>query len=497
MKTTRPLLIAAASFLVSAAAHGQETTEAYEDVDPYEELGLHSSDDSYAEDESVVDDDISSSGAVSAEPTEREFLREYANFVRLLEDQNFDEADISAKRVIQMAIQLYGPQSQETAKALNNLGVIQNNNRQYDAAMQNFSTAVEILETIEDRLNEQLVNPLKGLGAAQLGSGRPDLASKTYTRATHITHVNEGPHNIEQVEILESLAEAFVRLGDLDSARNVLDRMHILNVKHFSDDALGLLPSLMRRASWQHRAGYYNDERATYRRALRVIEDGAGKTDPRLVDPLIKLGQSFYYYEPLPDNMQRPLSSAATGEVYFKRANRIAVRNPNFPWLERAAAALALADYYVVKEQYSRANKIYTDIWEELSGDDSRLEMRKELLEQPHPIWEEALPAYTNSAAGMAQKVPGEIQIGSVTVAFQVTQKGRVRIENTVSDPPEFTDMQRMAQREVKGRVYRPKIADGESVSSDTQTFRHEFRYRRSELEELREKNREKMAEST
>src|SRR5210317_1462434 len=182
-----------------------------------------------------------------------------------------------------MSIEIFGPQSAETAKALNNLAIVQHNNKQFEAAIQNFTSAIEIIEVIEDRLNAGLVNPLKGLGAAQLSNGRPDLATNSFIRARHITHVNEGPHNIEQVEILESLAEANVQLGDIEAARDVLDRIHALNVRHFEDNSLGLLPSLIRRADWQHRAGYFNDERATYRRAVRIIEESAGKKDARLL----------------------------------------------------------------------------------------------------------------------------------------------------------------------------------------------------------------------
>ena len=75
-----------------------------------------------------------------------------------------------------MAIKVYGPQSRETANALNNLGIVQHSNGQYDAAIQNFTSSVEIIELVSDRLNDALVNPLKGLGAAQLGNGRPDQA---------------------------------------------------------------------------------------------------------------------------------------------------------------------------------------------------------------------------------------------------------------------------------------------------------------------------------
>lgn len=490
MRYTPKILLAALGLVSPVIAFAQD------EGDPYEDLGLYSESPDFENEQALAEAAEAEAEAAAIEalqnPTESDFRREYSNFVRLVEEQNFDEADISAKRVIQMAIRLFGPQSLETAKALNNLAIVQNSNQQYDAAIQNFASSIEIIELQEDRLNSALVNPLRGLGSAQLGGGRPDLASKSFTRATHITHVNDGPHNIEQVEILEALAEAFVQLGDIDAARSVLNRIHILNVKHFSGDALGLLPSLMRRATWQHRAGYYNDERATYRSAVRIIEDAAGKNDPLLVDPLIKLGESFYYYEPLPDSSQNGFAVSATGETYLKRANRIARRSEDFPWLELATTRLALADYYIVGQSYSRAKNIYEEVWNSLSSDDERMAMRRELLEQPLPIWVEPLPAHTNAAAGMSSTAPGEIQIGTVTVTYSVTQKGRVRIEETVSEPAEFTDMQRMVEREVKRRIYRPRIVNGVTTGADSQTFRHEFRYRMSELEQMRRENRER-----
>ena len=56
--------------------------------------------------------------------TEDDVLREHAHFISLLEEQNYDAADIAAKRVIEMSIRFYGPQSHETAKALINLAVV-------------------------------------------------------------------------------------------------------------------------------------------------------------------------------------------------------------------------------------------------------------------------------------------------------------------------------------------------------------------------------------
>lgn len=425
---------------------------------------------------------IADGDAPAAVPTEEAVLREFQRFRQLIEEQNFDEADSAAKRIVQMSIQVYGPQSHETAKALSNLAIVQHNNQQFDAAIQNFTSAIEILEVIEDRLNEQLVNPLQGLGAAQLGSGRPDLASQSFGRATHITHVNEGPHNFQQIELLESMAEANVRLGDIETARDILDRIHILNVRHFENDAMGLLPSLMRRASWQHRAGYYNDERATYRRAIRIIEEAAGKDDPRLVDPLIRLGNSFYYYEPLSDGAQRPVMSS--GELYLKRAARIADSVEDFPWLEKATAKLALADYYVYADAHNRARTLYKEVWDLLSADEDRLDMRTELLGEPKPIREESVPTHTEAAAGVGRRANGT-RTGTVSVTYTVSLRGRISNIRSEASPPQFTDMLRMVHREIRRRVFRPQIIDGEPVDSGQQQFRHEFVYLKSELDKV------------
>ena len=217
---------------------------------------------------------------------EQQLLAQFERYKSLMDDGVLDEADTVAKRVVELAIRVSGPESTDTARALTNLAIVQHRTQQYDAARQNFQSAVEIIESNEDRLNAQLVNPLRGLGVAQLEGGRPDLAVSTFQRAVHVTHVNEGPHNLDQVEILNSLAEASLRLGSTEEARDIQDTIYALNARHYADNVLDLLPALMERAIWQHRAGFIYDERTTYRRVIRIIEEVFGKDDLRLIDPL-------------------------------------------------------------------------------------------------------------------------------------------------------------------------------------------------------------------
>jgi tetratricopeptide (TPR) repeat protein len=424
--------------------------------------------------------------AVDSLTDEQRLSNEFERYRRLVNEDAMDEADTSAKRIVEMAIRMYGPQSHETAKALSNLALVQYKNGQFDPAIQNFESAVEIIEILEDRLNERLVNPLKGLGAAQLGNGRPDLAVRTFNRATHITHVNEGPHNLDQVEILESLAESTLRMGDTKGARSLLDRIHVLNVRHFENNELGLIPSLMRRADWQHRAGYYNDERATYRRAIRIVEAKLGKNDPQLIIPLGKLGQSFYFIDVSATATQQQ-GLVSTGELYFKRAARIAEQSPDVGWRQLAETKLDLADHYVYVESHNRARKLYGEVWELLSGDEERLAARGELLEEPSILVSGPLPTYAGKEASGV--VSGDqFLTGTIRVDYTVSPRGRVRNIRTEAIPPEFTDIQRVVHREIRRRVFRPQMVDGEVQESANLVFEHSFFYRQAYLDELMKK---------
>lgn len=418
---------------------------------------------------------------------EEQLLEEFARYRRLMQQGTLDEADTAAKRIIEMAIRVYGPQSRETASALNNLGIVQHSTGQYDAAIQNFTSSVEIIEAVEDRLNNALVNPLKGLGAAQLGSGRPDLAQKTFARAAHITHVNEGPHNLDQVEILESIAETFIRMGDTKEARLILDRIHVINVKHFERNPMGLLPSLMNRAAWQHRAGYYAEERSSYRRAIRIVESSAGNNDPLLVEPLRRLGESFYFIDVKMATPQQQ-GLVATGEMYFKRAVRIAEKSKDFGWRDLVETKIALADYYTFTEAQNRARKIYKEVWSFLSTDEEKLAVRNAMFADPVAIRTERLPEYAGGIKNNNSS-RNDLIAGKVIVNYTVSTRGRVRELKTEIIPPEFADMQKMVHREVRRRIFRPRLADGIPVESAGLIFEHRFSYVQSDLDALREAN--------
>lgn len=418
---------------------------------------------------------------------EDQLIREFQLYKELMANDILDEADNVAKRVVELAIRTKGPESRDTAKALTNLAIVQHKNREYIAAQQNFQQAVDILEESEDRLAAALINPLKGLGASQLEAGRPDLANRTLGRAVHISHVNEGPHNVQQIELLEALAESNLRLGEVEIAKDLYDTIYSINAREHHGNEFGMVPSLMRRAAWQHRAGYINDERATYRRIIRIIETRVGKDDLSLIEPLQMLGKSYFFA----DTSGTPSLSGTTpttGEVYFKRALRIAEEHPDAGWRVKAEAKLALADYYLFGGNLSRARSSYRDAWDVMSADESRYEMRDEELGRVIALRQKPLPQYAGEAEpSLGPNANRDLLRGSVSYRYAITQRGKVSgLKIIEAQPPEFQSMQNAIQREMRSRLYRPRFQDGDPIMTPDIANTHTFYYRQADLEALR-----------
>jgi tetratricopeptide (TPR) repeat protein len=417
---------------------------------------------------------------------EKELVFQYDRYVTLVRDGVFDEAESVAKRVVELTIKIDGPQSTSFSKALTNLALVQHHTGQYDAAQQNFQSAIDIIETNEDRLNGALVNPLKGLGTAQLELGRPDMADLSFRRAVHVSHVNNGPHNLSQISALESLAETHMRLGSLEEASRHQDMIYALNERAFSSNPIGMIPSLMRRADWQLHAGLVADQRTTLRRAIRIIEDSTSSDDLQLVEPLTRLGQSHFYVV-VGTSQSLSQETITSGEIYFKRALRIASQSPDPDWEMIAETSLALGDYYMFQGNEQRARKVYKSSWQNLSVGEDRLAYRAEQLEQVVPLRENPIQTYIKAPS--TDPVTGKnlpVLQGVITIAYDVSSRGRAtNLKIVESQPAGFTEMERLVQRAIRGRIYRPRFVDGASVVTDGQILVHRFFYQQTDLDAL------------
>jgi tetratricopeptide (TPR) repeat protein len=416
-----------------------------------------------------------------------DFDQQSARLSSLVRDGALDEAENVAKGRVEAAIRQSGPRSIDTAFALTDLGSVQVRTEQFVAAEQNFQTAIEIIGEVENRLHAFAVDPLKGLGQAYLESGKPELAIPKFSAAIHITHVNSGPHNIEQVELLESLAESQLRAGQDSEARDTQDLILAINDRYYRDDRLAMVAPLMRRGEWLFRNNSFLEARDTYRQVVRIIESEHGKNDLRLIEPLIQLGRTYLYVDM---TGAQPLAGTAapTGESYHKRALRIAEKAPAIDWTRLVSTQLALGDFYTLRDDYNSAWSSYRKAWDLMSADPSRRERRADLLGDAYPLTKMSIPplsARTPDTRGIESE--GALLVGSITATYMINDRGRVtNLDVAEVDPPQFTEMADHVMRELRRRIFRPRFDETGPVATPSQEFTHWFQYSRAELDLLR-----------
>ncbi|HWM27039.1 MAG TPA: tetratricopeptide repeat protein [Woeseiaceae bacterium] len=435
----------------------------------------------------IDDPDAGAETATLEEESPQEQLQRYFMLYKAaLENKAYLEADTLAKRVVELSIELFGVNSVDSARALTNLGIAQHQNDNYEAAILNYNAAIDIIERVEDRLNSNLVNPLKGRGAAELASGQPDQAVESFERAVHISHVNEGPHNLEQVEILESLAETFLSVGELDEVEDIQAHIFSLEARDVQLDSLDAIPALERQARWQHRLQFFEKERYTWRKIIEIIEERRSEDDLSLIAPLTDLGKSYLYVGEPSMAFHQP-SSVSSGEIYLKRALRIAESNPEATWKTKEETMLALGDFYILSGKPGRAEKIYSETWQLLSGDEEKLKDRHDHLETLVRLVDAQPPMYVGIDGEVRSDLPGDTyQTGKIVYDYSVSSRGLTTgIDMVEAEPAGFEDMERAVLNNLRAMMHRPRLVEGSAVQTDDLVYTHKFFYRESDLVEM------------
>lgn len=415
-----------------------------------------------------------------------ELQRLFGLYREALSNKDYLEADVLAKRVVELSIRINGLDSHDSAKAITNLGIAQHNNKDYESALLNFSASIGIVERIDDRLSRALINPLQGLAATQAALGRPDMARKSYQRAVHVSHVNDGPHNSDQVQTLESMAELYLSMGEFKEATGVHENIYSIQSRKIDPRSLDILPALQKRADWQHRLQRFQSERATWRQIINILERHKGKDSLELITPLKNLGKSYLFVSPAEYDYQ-PEVSTVSGESHLRRANRIADSNPDADWQVVEDTLLALGDYYILSGRPNRGAKVFEEAWVLLSDGEQpeRLKNRKDHLEAP-VILQNVYPAkYLNSERNDEPKeAPPSFETGTISIGFRVEPNGRLSNMRLIeAQPAAIGDFDKTIARHLRRLIYRPRLQDGQMVATDNIVYTHDFFYRQSDLE--------------
>ena len=403
-------------------------------------------------------------------------------YLDAIADEMFDEADQIAKQMIEESIQTYGIDSHESASAMINLGMAQHGQEDFESAITNYETAIDIIERIENHLDKTLINPLKGLAEAQLSINRADLAENSYNRAIHISHVNDGPHNLQQLENLQSLADVYASSNEPKRAADVEKRIYYLQSRNIDPDSLEMIPALETLAKSQRKALQYEKERRTWRKIIRITETHKGKESLDLIKPLTELGRSYIFIHFATMAYDDP-PVVSKGDSYLKKAIRITEENPDTSWLQIVEAKMNLADYYILSDRANRSYKLYRIIWDLLSEDKIKLEYRAVSLEIPVILERINPPIYFEDSSTSTQtETPSEYKEAFVSFNFNVTKRGLARNINRASFNPDGLDaMHKVIGNNIRHLVYRPKFKNRDPVIAQNVSYKHQFFYKQNE----------------
>ncbi len=415
----------------------------------------------------------------------------WSAYEQALDSGLYSEAEIAAKQLLERAIREGRRDEQSTADLLTKLALVQRLNRDFAAAQQNYELAVNIIESRRDMLDLALVEPLLGIANTHIDNERPDLALEFLDRALHVRHVNEGPHSLEQTETLEVLATAYRQTGKLREAADVADRLYLLYGRNYPDNSMELVPVLLKKGHILGEVGERREQRNAYIEAVNIVEHNEGKSSVRLIAPFIGLGKSYAaeYFEHY--RLARPGGDLSEGrdankdrllnrgKSYYESALELARSNADVEWQLHSEALLALADFYTVREEQSRARVLYRDAWQLLAQDEARLEWRRAELESALPL-QQLQPDLTVALPfGAEESGSGSsYATGFIVTQFTVTRRGRLADISLVEISPERNAaIEAEVKRALSEFVYRPRFENGLAVDTPNQTLRYSFPY--------------------
>lgn len=401
---------------------------------------------------------------------ERELAQ--AQFLRLMEEKRYAEAETIATQIVRITTQLSAEQDIALASPLKNLATAQLEKGDLTAAATNYQACIDLVERRAGVLSERLTDPLLGLGKAYLKSGRYEDSRLAYERALQVNHANEGFYNLEQLPIRDGLSEALLGLDNEEDADFQQETQVAIQRHRTGEASVELVPALIKLARWQQRTERHDLANLNWRFADEILRKTGHTQDPEMIEVL--LGRS---------DSARSTGQFGSGLAYLKRALELVDARPMPDRARRGELLVEIGDTNMVLLKTRTALDRYAEAWKALSEDDPALIARRDaLLGQPVLLAGPMPDALTRTARKISPRErAGALAEGIVLARLAVDEQGfphDVVVEE--SNPPRMLDDQVVGA--LRKSLFRPRFVDGVAVATPVTRYRHEFRFARSEL---------------
>ena len=409
--------------------------------------------------------------------TDADRLAVYKEFLTHYNAKKYADAQPFAEKLVALTEEQYGAEDLQLTRPLTNLATVQYRQGQFPAAIENYQRTLRILQTKSTIADKAQIIPLHGLGVSFLGNKDPESAVVALKRAADLSRNTDGLFNINQIEFIDPLIEAYAATGRYAEAEK--ESLYAMRVEEaaYGRSSVKLVERLDKLARWYEFERRFTSERNVYDRSLAILARGAPENDLRRVAPLRGIARSYRleaFYGVEGADTGSTFNTGGTGAPVFADGTQqrrgeaalnaaLAVIEANNPvdHILRGGVLADLGDWYLITNASRRAYDSYAEAWKSL-----------ELGGNTQPLQSPRLLAYRPSVSSVdrSQLNPEEAQHKLVEMRFKVDRDGRIDdISSPTTDVPEAIVRNSMAS--MKRSRYAPRIENGLAVPTENVVF--------------------------
>jgi tetratricopeptide (TPR) repeat protein len=409
--------------------------------------------------------------------TDSDRLAVYKEFLTHYNAKKYADAQPFAEKLVTLTEEQYGAEDLQLTKPLTNLATVQFRQGQFPAAIETYQRTLRILQTKSTIADKAQIVPLHGLGVSFLGNKDPESAVVALKRAADLSRNTDGLFNINQVEFIDPLIEAYAATGRYVEAEK--ESLYAMRVEEaaYGRSSVKLVDRLDKLARWYEYERRFTSERNVYDRSLAILARGAPENDLRRVPPLRGIARSYRleaFYGVEGADTGSTFNAGGTGAPVFADGTQqrrgeaslnaaLAVIDSNNPvdHVLRGGVLADLGDWYLITNASRRAYDSYAEAWKAL-----------EAAGKTEPLQAPRLLAYRPSVSSVdrSQLNPEEAEHKIVELRFKVDRDGRIdEISSPTTDVPEAIVRNSMAS--MKRSRYAPRIENGLAVPTENVVF--------------------------
>jgi len=429
----------------------------------------------------------------------------------------YSEALEPAEQMVELTAVEFGPRSAELAEPMINLGQVQELAGLNEEAETTYTASIALIEERYGGVDRRLIRPYAGLARLDLDAGRYDKAIENFDQARYLLRRNDGLYNLDQAEFLDGISSAYLQSGEPLEAHRKQFMLLELYQREYGEDSPELVPALMNLGHWLGTLyltlTYSNQnqyaclvernfnmspdqpyqcrspgQRDVYKAAIEILEKNYGPDDPRLIEPLLALADTYYYltkqyvqqefssgfydFDRPPASFRPPVRQEGRGLAALQKALDIARANPEQASDKEIDILVEMGDWHMIYRRSSDYGvAFYLEAWKRIAEGPGGAELANQAFAQPQRLFFlDSSPPIRRGSMGYRTtlyETPPEAVEGHATLLLDVTAQGQA--ENVTIVEAETDDPQGRAQRELRAvsdAMFRPRIVDGQAVDA-------------------------------